>query len=148
MKMFLTRMGQNARIVVTGDITQVDLPPATINGLADAAERLGRVPGVGLVELDKFPTSSGTPWCRRSLNAYESTEPAGPPDSRAAAGGNGKFDPPLHLPLFRPPRDEAWHGSIDRPFAEAPPTSAGRIPAWDGACPVDHAPPRRFHELW
>ena len=40
MKMFLTRMGQNARIVVTGDITQVDLPPATRSGLADAVERL------------------------------------------------------------------------------------------------------------
>ena len=35
MKMFLTRMGQNARIVVTGDITQVDLPPAS-------AQRAGR----------------------------------------------------------------------------------------------------------
>ena len=47
MKMFLTRMGQNARIVVTGDITQVDLPTATRSGLADAVERLAKVPGVG-----------------------------------------------------------------------------------------------------
>ena len=50
MKMFLTRMGQNARIVVTGDITQVDLPPATVSGLADAVERLRDVPGVGIVD--------------------------------------------------------------------------------------------------
>ena len=40
MKMFLTRMGQNARIVVTGDITQVDLPIGTRSGLADAVDRL------------------------------------------------------------------------------------------------------------
>src|SRR3954468_20374249 len=53
MKMFLTRMGQNARIVVTGDITQVDLPVATRNGLADATERLANVPGVATVFLDK-----------------------------------------------------------------------------------------------
>ncbi len=45
MKMFLTRMGQNARIVVTGDVTQVDLPPATRSGLADAIERLKEIPG-------------------------------------------------------------------------------------------------------
>ena len=46
MKMFLTRMGQNARIVVTGDITQVDLPVGTRSGLADAVERLGDIPGI------------------------------------------------------------------------------------------------------
>ena len=45
MKMFLTRMGQNARIVVTGDITQVDLPVGVRSGLADAVERLEPHPG-------------------------------------------------------------------------------------------------------
>ncbi len=52
MKMFLTRMGQNARIVVTGDTTQVDLPPATVSGLADAVERLKGVPGIGIARLE------------------------------------------------------------------------------------------------
>ena len=46
MKMFLTRMGTNARIVVTGDPTQVDLPPGTTNGLIDAIARLRNVSGV------------------------------------------------------------------------------------------------------
>ena len=92
MKMFLTRMGQNARIVVTGDITQVDLPPATVSGLADAVERLGRVPGVGLVELDKSDIVRH-PLVQAIVNAYEGTEPAGAPDPRAAAGGTGKSDP-------------------------------------------------------
>jgi len=53
MKMFLTRMGQNARIVVTGDTTQVDLPLGVTSGLADAVERLGKIAGVGIVALDK-----------------------------------------------------------------------------------------------
>ena len=53
MKMFLTRMGQNARIVVTGDITQVDLPLGTKSGLADAVERLEEIPGVATALLDR-----------------------------------------------------------------------------------------------
>src|SRR5262249_14700090 len=40
MKMFLTRMGNGSKIVVTGDITQVDLPPHTRSGLTDALQRL------------------------------------------------------------------------------------------------------------
>jgi len=53
MKMFLTRMGQNARIVVTGDITQVDLPNGTKSGLADAVERLKDIPGIATTLLDR-----------------------------------------------------------------------------------------------
>ena len=51
MKMFLTRMGQGSKIVVTGDITQVDLPSHTRNGLSDAAGRLGKINGVSVVRL-------------------------------------------------------------------------------------------------
>ena len=76
MKMFLTRMGQNARIVVTGDITQVDLPPATVSGLADAVERLRDVPGIGDRSCSTSRTSSGTRWCRRSSTP---TKPASRP---------------------------------------------------------------------
>ena len=65
MKMFLTRMGQNARIVVTGDITQVDLPIGTRSGLADAVERLREVPGWRW-PFSTARTSSATRWCRRS----------------------------------------------------------------------------------
>jgi phosphate starvation-inducible PhoH-like protein len=75
MKMFLTRMGQNARIVVTGDITQVDLPPDTINGLADAVERLKDVPGVGTTILDKSDIVRH-PLVQAIVNAYEGTEAA------------------------------------------------------------------------
>lgn len=51
MKMFLTRMGQGSRIVVTGDITQIDLPPQVTSGLTDAVERLNDIRGIVSVRL-------------------------------------------------------------------------------------------------
>src|SRR3954465_4789397 len=75
MKMFLTRMGQNARIVVTGDITQVDLPVATRSGLADAVDRLVKVPGVATVFLDRSDIVRH-PLVQAIVNAYEEDEPA------------------------------------------------------------------------
>lgn len=48
MRMVLTRLGENARMVVTGDITQIDLPPGQISGLVEAAEVLEGVEGVAL----------------------------------------------------------------------------------------------------
>ncbi len=51
MKMFLTRMGYDSKIVVTGDVTQSDLPPQVPSGLIDAFGRLGHLPGVSCVQL-------------------------------------------------------------------------------------------------
>lgn len=51
MKMFLTRMGMGSKIIVTGDITQNDLPSHVTCGLVDAMERLANIKGVGLVRL-------------------------------------------------------------------------------------------------
>lgn len=51
MKMFLTRMGQESKIVVTGDVTQIDLPPEVPSGLIDAFGRLGHLPGLSCVQL-------------------------------------------------------------------------------------------------
>lgn len=51
MKMFLTRMGNNSKIVVSGDTTQVDLPSHARSGLVDALRRLRHIPGVAAVEL-------------------------------------------------------------------------------------------------
>ena len=52
-KMFLTRMGRNARFIVTGDVTQIDLPRKSDSGLVRAMEILRRVEGIGIVEFDK-----------------------------------------------------------------------------------------------
>lgn len=53
MKMFLTRLGANSRSIITGDITQIDLPPKTASGLVQAQEILSKIDGVGFVYLDK-----------------------------------------------------------------------------------------------
>jgi phosphate starvation-inducible PhoH-like protein len=51
MKMFLTRMGENSRMVVTGDLSQVDLPPGQRSGLQDAVDVLRDVVGVAFVHF-------------------------------------------------------------------------------------------------
>ena len=52
-KMFLTRMGRNAKFIVTGDVTQIDLPHRADSGLTRAMEVLRGVKGIGMVEFDK-----------------------------------------------------------------------------------------------
>ena len=51
MKMFLTRIGFNSKVIVTGDITQTDLPAGKKSGLAEAIRILRDIPGIGIVEL-------------------------------------------------------------------------------------------------
>jgi phosphate starvation-inducible PhoH-like protein len=51
MRMFLTRLGEHSRMVVTGDISQVDLPPGTRSGLRDAIDILEGVEGIGFVRF-------------------------------------------------------------------------------------------------
>ena len=51
MKMFLTRLGFNSKVVVTGDITQTDLPYGKKSGLAEAVEILKDIPAIGIVRL-------------------------------------------------------------------------------------------------
>jgi phosphate starvation-inducible PhoH-like protein len=53
MKMFLTRMGMGSKVVVSGDITQTDLPRDTSSGLNDALTRLKGIQGVSIVRLTK-----------------------------------------------------------------------------------------------
>jgi phosphate starvation-inducible PhoH-like protein len=53
MKMFLTRMGMGSKIVISGDITQIDLPRASASGLIDALGRLRDIQGVNIIQLNK-----------------------------------------------------------------------------------------------
>jgi len=53
MKMFLTRMGKSAKFVVTGDMTQVDLPKNQKSGLLTAINKLENIKGIGIIELNK-----------------------------------------------------------------------------------------------
>ena len=51
-KMFLTRMGKNAKFIVTGDVTQVDLPRKEDSGLMPVISLLKKIDGIGFVEFD------------------------------------------------------------------------------------------------
>ena len=52
-KMFLTRLGMNAKMIVTGDMTQIDLPASATSGVQEAMGILKNVPGIGRVEFNK-----------------------------------------------------------------------------------------------
>ena len=78
MKMWLTRMGEGTRMVITGDLTQVDLPAGTRSGLRDALDTLEGLAGIGVVRLDKRDVVRH-PLVARIVDAY---------DQRAAAEGD------------------------------------------------------------
>ncbi len=73
MKMFLTRLGENARMVVTGDLTQVDLPSGAVSGLRDAVRTLGGVGGIRVVRFDDGDVVRHG-LVRRIVQAYERSD--------------------------------------------------------------------------
>lgn len=73
MKMFLTRMGMNSRMIVTGDLTQVDLPRTTQSGLLQAMRILKGVEGIGVIEYGKKDIVRH-PLVQRIVDAYEKRE--------------------------------------------------------------------------
>jgi phosphate starvation-inducible PhoH-like protein len=70
MFMFLTRLGHNSKAVITGDITQIDLPPHKPSGLLEARRILARVEGIAIVELGKRDVVRH-PLVQSILEAYE-----------------------------------------------------------------------------
>ena len=73
MKMVLTRLGENSRMIITGDLSQIDLPSGQLSGLSDAVNRLELVKGIGIIRL------SGEDVVRHSvvariLKAYETRQ--------------------------------------------------------------------------
>lgn len=70
MKMFLTRMGMNSKVIVTGDLTQTDLPRTVKSGLVDAVQRLRKVEGLSIVYLDEADIVRN-PLVQRIVKAYE-----------------------------------------------------------------------------
>jgi phosphate starvation-inducible PhoH-like protein len=85
MKMFLTRLGINSKAVITGDITQVDLPVATISGLIQTQAILAGVAGISFVYLDERDVVRHN-LVRKILKAYQTFEEGnrtsgGPEDS-------------------------------------------------------------------
>ena len=73
MKMFLTRLGLGSRMVVTGDLSQIDLPRGTTSGLFEAREALSGVEGVAVIELDSGDIIRHEA-VTRIVNAYDAYE--------------------------------------------------------------------------
>lgn len=73
MKMFLTRLGANSKAIITGDITQIDLPSKTQSGLIQAKEILNGIEGVGFVYFEKSDVVRHK-LVKDIINAYEKFE--------------------------------------------------------------------------
>jgi phosphate starvation-inducible PhoH-like protein len=73
MLMFLTRLGHESKMIVTGDASQVDLPDGTASGLADAVRRLRGIAGIATVELDRSDIVRHR-LVTNIVNAYERAE--------------------------------------------------------------------------
>ena len=85
MKMFLTRLGFNSKAVVTGDITQIDLPIGKKSGLVEALEICGNIVGIGVVQFtDKDVVRHNL--VQRIIRAYEEYEVDHP------QRGNGRYE--------------------------------------------------------
>ena len=70
MKMFLTRLGMGSKMVVTGDVTQIDLPRTVRSGLLNALGILRGVKGIGVIEYEKKDIVRH-PLVQRIVDAYE-----------------------------------------------------------------------------
>ena len=70
MKMFLTRMGMGSKIVVSGDVTQIDLPAKSRSGLIDALSRLRGIEGIAAVKLTAADIVRH-PLVQQIVHAYE-----------------------------------------------------------------------------
>jgi phosphate starvation-inducible PhoH-like protein len=73
MKMFLTRMGNNAKFIITGDITQIDLPNRQPSGLIQAMRILKKIKGIDFIHLNKEDVVRH-PLVKEILDSYEKNE--------------------------------------------------------------------------
>ena len=72
-RMFLTRMGWNTKMIITGDLTQIDLPRGQRSGLSEAIELLSDIEGIGFVKMDKKDIVRHK-LVTRIVNAYETAD--------------------------------------------------------------------------
>src|SRR5690625_121102 len=73
LKMFLTRIGKSAKAIITGDLTQVDLPKNQKSGLGKSINILKKIPGIGYLKLDATDVLRH-PLVRKIIDAYEKEE--------------------------------------------------------------------------
>ena len=94
-RMFLTRMGWNTKMIITGDMTQIDLPRSQMSGLKEALKILTGIEGISVVNLTKKDIVRHK-LVTRIVNAYEAYDKA-------------KKSPPT-----LPQRDGAWLPNLNR----------------------------------
>lgn len=80
MLMFLTRLGEGSRAIITGDITQIDLPKGKTSGLVECRRILEGIPGIGIVHLTKRDVVRH-PLVQRIIDAYEAHGRLSNPDA-------------------------------------------------------------------
>jgi len=79
MKMFLTRLGFNSKAVITGDVTQIDLPDSRRSGLVEAIEIVGKIEGISLIYFDERDVVRHS-LVQRIIKAYDEYGAANPRD--------------------------------------------------------------------
>jgi len=89
MKMFLTRMGYGAKVVITGDITQTDLPPGQRSGLRDALDLVREIRGIGTIEFSDADVVRH-PLVAALIRAYDARDRARSEAREARASGSPK----------------------------------------------------------
>lgn len=121
MKMFLTRLGENSRMIITGDPSQVDLPPGQTSGLAEAARLLDGVEGISQVKFTAedvirhelvariVAAYEGLPQSRQPADLDRTIFAPGP-----ASGGSG---PHLERWNAKPNYAIVWNARVVRPSA-------------------------------
>jgi phosphate starvation-inducible PhoH-like protein len=81
MKMFLTRLGFNSKAVITGDVTQIDLPAGKKSGLVEAMEICGKIAGIGVVQFGEKDVVRHN-LVQQIIRAYEDHDAAHPKNSK------------------------------------------------------------------
>jgi phosphate starvation-inducible PhoH-like protein len=95
MKMFLTRIGFDSKAVVTGDVTQIDLPAQKVCGLVEASQVVAGIPGIEFIWFDETDVVRH-PLVQRIIRAYD-RHPMGRAEARRAEGERGEDDPTRYL---------------------------------------------------
>ncbi len=90
MKMFLTRLGFNSKAVITGDVTQIDLPAGRRSGLVEALEVVGRIEGIAFMNFNERDVVRHT-LVQQIIKAYD--EFGGGETRRTSSPGNARVEP-------------------------------------------------------
>jgi phosphate starvation-inducible PhoH-like protein len=97
MKMFLTRLGFNSKAVITGDVTQIDLPTGKKSGLVEAMEICGRIPGISVVQFGEKDVVRHN-LVQQIIRAYEEHDTA-QPQRKSNGQGQSKDLPTPEKPV-------------------------------------------------